>query len=59
MIVQDVVGVMFPKRDFKYKIDYEMCLQCGHVIFNSEDGLGIRRYRLPNKKPRNNFKDKK
>jgi hypothetical protein len=52
-------GTMFPKRDFKFKIDYEMCLQCGHVVFNSDDGLGVRRYRIPSKKQRNNFKDNK
>jgi len=42
-------GTMFPKRDYKYKVDYEMCLQCGHVVFNTDDGLGIRRFRLKRK----------
>lgn len=41
-------GSLLPKRDFKYKINYDMCLQCGYVQFDSNDGLGARRYRLRN-----------
>jgi DNA-directed RNA polymerase subunit RPC12/RpoP len=42
-------GTLIPHNDYIYSIDYYMCLQCGNVIF-MEDGLGILRYRLPDKK---------
>jgi len=42
-------GNLIPRNDYLYDIDYLICLQCGEVVF-IEDGLGILRYRLPERK---------
>lgn len=42
-------GNLIPRNDYLYDIDFLICLQCGEVIF-IEDGLGILRYRLPERK---------
>ncbi len=50
-------GMMLEHRDNTYDIDYWMCFNCGRVIFNIDDGLGIKRLLLPKKRRRRAKKD--
>jgi len=43
-------GMMLEHRDYIYDIDYWMCFNCGRVVFNVDDGLGLKRLKLPVKR---------
>lgn len=48
-------GNLLNKTDYDYVFDinYQMCLQCGKILYDENDGFGIIRYRLKHDKKRN------
>lgn len=42
-------GYLETEIDYVYDIEYFSCRMCGNVVFNNDDGLGLKMFKLPSR----------